>query len=122
MRSLPRHETTEKPYARDAARKSFHDAVLDYCLHIVTTSGADQHHRRLWGTLALMRCVGSSPAAEAEDNGGARSGFRAEPAAGDGHRSVGSAAEGVAGDAGGGFVRIGADWGRDGNAHLGRRG
>lgn len=67
VRSFPRHDTAEKPYAFDAAQKSFHDAVLDYCLHVVTTSGTDQHHRRLafWGTLALMRCVGSSPAAAA---------------------------------------------------------
>lgn len=67
QRSFPRHETTEKPYALDAAHKSFHEAVLDYCLHVVTTSASDQHHRRLafWGTLALMRCVGSSPAAAA---------------------------------------------------------
>jgi len=67
LRSFPRHETTEKPYALDAAHKSLHDAVLDYCLHVVTTSGSDQNHRRhaFWGTLALMRCVGSSPAAAA---------------------------------------------------------
>jgi ERCC4-related helicase len=67
VRSFPRHETTEKPYALDATHKSFHEAVLDYCLNVVTTSGADQNRRRLafWGTLALMRCVGSSPAAAA---------------------------------------------------------
>jgi superfamily II DNA or RNA helicase len=67
QRSFPRHETTEKPYALDLAHKAFHEAALDYCLHVVTTSGSDPHHRRLafWGTLALMRCVGSSPAAAA---------------------------------------------------------
>jgi superfamily II DNA or RNA helicase len=67
MRTFARHETTEKPYELDAAHKSFHEAVLDYCLEVVTTSGADQNRRRLafWGTLALMRCVGSSPAAAA---------------------------------------------------------
>ena len=66
-RSFPRHETTEKPYDLDSAHKAFHEAVLDYCLEIVSTSGEDQNRRRLafWGTLALMRCVGSSPAAAA---------------------------------------------------------
>ena len=34
-RSFPRHETTEKTYTFEAAQKSFHDAVLDYCLHVV---------------------------------------------------------------------------------------
>jgi superfamily II DNA or RNA helicase len=67
VRTFARHETTEKPYELDVAHKSFHEAVLDYCLEVVTTSGADQNRRRLafWGTLALMRCVGSSPAAAA---------------------------------------------------------
>jgi superfamily II DNA or RNA helicase len=66
-RSFPRHETTEKSYDLDSAHKAFNEAVLDYCLEIVTTSGEDQNRRRLafWGTLALMRCVGSSPAAAA---------------------------------------------------------
>jgi superfamily II DNA or RNA helicase len=66
-RSFPRHETAEKPYDLGSAHKGFHEAVLDYCLEIVSTSGEDQNRRRLafWGTLALMRCVGSSPAAAA---------------------------------------------------------
>jgi superfamily II DNA or RNA helicase len=66
-RVFPRHETTERPYDLNTDHKSFHDAVLDYCLGVVEGAGHDQHHRRLalWGTLALMRCVGSSPAAAA---------------------------------------------------------
>jgi superfamily II DNA or RNA helicase len=66
-RTFPRHETTEQAYPLDTAHQAFHEAVLDYCLSVVTTSGEDQHRRRLafWGTLALMRCVGSSPAAAA---------------------------------------------------------
>jgi superfamily II DNA or RNA helicase len=66
-RTFPRHETKEHPYPLDSAHQAFHEAVLDYCLSVVTTSGDDQHRRRLafWGTLALMRCVGSSPAAAA---------------------------------------------------------
>jgi superfamily II DNA or RNA helicase len=65
--SFPKHETTENAYRLDAAHLAFHEAVLDYCLEVVTTSGSDYHKRRLafWGTLALMRCVGSSPAAAA---------------------------------------------------------
>ena len=49
------------------AHRAFHDAVLDYCLGVVEGAGPDQRRRRLafWGTLALMRCVGSSPAAAA---------------------------------------------------------
>src|SRR5208282_6855505 len=48
-------------------RCSARRAVLDYCLGVVDGAGLDQRHRRLafWGTLALMRCVGSSPAAAA---------------------------------------------------------
>ncbi len=44
---------------------SLHDAVLDYCLGVVEQAGGELRNRRLafWGTLALMRCVGSSPAA-----------------------------------------------------------
>jgi len=64
-RVFPRHETAERPYKLTDAHNSFHDAVLDYCLGIVEGAGPDQRRRRLafWGTLALMRCVGSSPAA-----------------------------------------------------------
>jgi superfamily II DNA or RNA helicase len=66
-RTFPRHETKENPYSFNAAHRAFHDAVLDYCLGVVEGVGPDQRRRRLafWGTLALMRCVGSSPAAAA---------------------------------------------------------
>ena len=66
-RAFPRHETAERPYDLSNDHRSFHDAVLDYCLGVVEGAGSDQRHRRLafWGTLALMRCVGSSPAAAA---------------------------------------------------------
>lgn len=64
-RAFPRHETTEMPYALSKAHLDFQDAVLDYCLGVVSRAGTGQRERRLafWGTLALMRCVGSSPAA-----------------------------------------------------------
>ena len=61
----PRHDTTEKTYRFNPAHQSFHDAVLDYCLGVVEGAGSDKRNRRMafWSTLALMRCVGSSPAA-----------------------------------------------------------
>lgn len=64
-RSFPKHETTEFPYRLDRDHLAFHEAVLDYCFGIVSRAGTGQRERRLafWGTLALMRCVGSSPAA-----------------------------------------------------------
>lgn len=45
------------------AHRDFQEAVLDYCFGIV--SQVDQGKRNVSpsGTLALMRCVGSSPAA-----------------------------------------------------------
>ncbi|MER8565942.1 DEAD/DEAH box helicase [Mesorhizobium sp. M0924] len=66
-RSFPRHESSESPYNFDNMHSAFHDAVLDYCLGVVEGAGSGQRERRLafWGTLALMRCVGSSPAAAA---------------------------------------------------------
>lgn len=60
-----RHETKELAYKLDSNHTSFHEAVLDYCLEVVQKAGSDQRSQRLafWGTLALMRCVGSSPLA-----------------------------------------------------------
>src|SRR5205085_10172174 len=55
----------ERAYNLDEEHRALHDAVLDYCLGVVEGAGPDTRRRRLafWGTLALMRCVGSSPAA-----------------------------------------------------------
>jgi superfamily II DNA or RNA helicase len=66
-RVFPKHEAAERPYKLSEAHRAFHDAVLDYCLGVVEGAGPNQRQRRLafWGTLALMRCVGSSPAAAA---------------------------------------------------------
>jgi superfamily II DNA or RNA helicase len=66
-RVFPRHETKESAYRFTPEHHAFHDAVLNYCLGVVEGAGPDQRQRRLafWGTLALMRCVGSSPAAAA---------------------------------------------------------
>jgi superfamily II DNA or RNA helicase len=64
-RAFPKHETTEFHYRLSKAHLEFQEAVLDYCLGVVARAGSGQRERRLafWGTLALMRCVGSSPAA-----------------------------------------------------------
>ena len=63
--AFPKHETTEMPYALSKAELDFQEAVLDYCLGVVSRTGENQRERRLasWSTLALMRCIGSSPAA-----------------------------------------------------------
>jgi len=64
-RAFPKHETTEFSYRLSKPHLDFQESVLDYCLGIVSRAGEAQRERRLafWGTLALMRCVGSSPAA-----------------------------------------------------------
>ena len=64
-RAFPKHQTTETPYPLSKAYLDFQEAVLDYCLGVVSRAGTSQRERRLafWGTLALMRCVGSSPTA-----------------------------------------------------------
>src|SRR3954470_19590356 len=66
-RTFPRHYATELPYRFDPAAQIFHDAVLDWCLGVVERAGDGARVARLafWGVLALMRCVGSSPAAAA---------------------------------------------------------
>ncbi|WOI56720.1 DEAD/DEAH box helicase [Palleronia sp. LCG004] len=64
-RSFPKHETTEHAYRLSSEHLAFQEAVLDYCLEVVSKAGEQKRDQRLafWGTLALMRCVGSSPAA-----------------------------------------------------------
>ncbi len=63
--SFPRRETKELTYGSRARGSSFFDGVLDYCAAVVEAAGGDERRQRLnfWGTLALMRCVASSPAA-----------------------------------------------------------
>ncbi|OJF92628.1 DEAD/DEAH box helicase [Pararhizobium antarcticum] len=64
-RAFPKHETTESAYRLSQTHLDFQEAVLDYCFGVVSRAGSGQREQRLafWGTLALMRCVGSSPAA-----------------------------------------------------------
>ena len=62
---FPRREVTERTYKLSGEWQAFFDEVLDYCATVVESAGADERRQRLnfWGTLALMRCVASSPAA-----------------------------------------------------------
>jgi superfamily II DNA or RNA helicase len=63
-RLFPTPEKKEETYRlhRDAAQ--FFSDVLDYCAEVTERAG-DQRRQRLafWGTLALMRCIASSPVA-----------------------------------------------------------
>ena len=62
---FPRRETKELTYKLGGAWEAFFDDVLDYCAEVVETGAGDELRQRLdfWGTLALLRCTGSSPAA-----------------------------------------------------------
>ncbi len=62
---FPRRETANQPYALSGQWEGFFESVLDYCSAVVERAGEDERRQRLnfWGTLALMRCVASSPAA-----------------------------------------------------------
>lgn len=64
-RAFPKHETTEFAYPLSKEHLAFQEAAIDYCLGVVARAGTGKREQRLafWGTLALMRCVGSSPAA-----------------------------------------------------------
>ncbi|WP_029011364.1 DEAD/DEAH box helicase [Azospirillum halopraeferens] len=64
-RAFPKHDPKEAAFRLSPAHLRFQEAVLDHCLGVVSRAGTGQRERRLafWGTLALMRCVGSSPAA-----------------------------------------------------------
>lgn len=62
---FPKRKTKELTYRLTGTWDRFFEAVLDYCATTVDAAGGDEHRKRrsFWGTLALMRCVASSPAA-----------------------------------------------------------
>lgn len=62
---FPQRETTELTYKLSGHWESFFQSVLDDCRDVTERAGDDERRQRLsfWGTLALMRCVASSPAA-----------------------------------------------------------
>lgn len=63
--TFPKREEDEEAYTLAGEHQAFLELVLDYCTAVVDRVGADERRQRLafWGTLALMRCVSSSPAA-----------------------------------------------------------
>lgn len=65
QRTFPKHLETDVTYTLTGEHAEFQERVLDYCLAVTQRVGTDERRRRLafWGTLALMRCVGSSPSA-----------------------------------------------------------
>ncbi|MCK6530782.1 DEAD/DEAH box helicase [Myxococcota bacterium] len=64
-RIFPRRETKEITYQLTGEWDAFIRAVLDYCASVVQSAEGDERRQRLnfWGTLALLRCASSSPAA-----------------------------------------------------------
>jgi hypothetical protein len=63
---FPTRETAERSYRLSGDFERFYGEVLDYCAEVVEAEQGEQRRRlAFWGTLALMRCVGSSPAAAA---------------------------------------------------------
>lgn len=67
-RLFPKRETKELTYRLSGAWEKLFHAVLDYCAGVVQAAEGDAKRTRLdfFGTLALMRCVASSPAAAAQ--------------------------------------------------------
>lgn len=59
------HKTLDREYPLNQDHLDFQEAALDYCFGLVARAGDGKREQRLafWGTLALMRCIGSSPAA-----------------------------------------------------------
>lgn len=54
----------DAPYSLIGDFQTFQEDVLEYCLGVATKADGEGARRlAFWGTLALMRCVGSSPAA-----------------------------------------------------------
>jgi superfamily II DNA or RNA helicase len=60
---FPKRETSELTYKLTGQWLTFLEHVIDYCAEVVEAAGQDERKRRLnfWGTLALLRCVSSSP-------------------------------------------------------------
>lgn len=63
---FPQREDTEIKYRLTGDYERFYGAILDYCAEAVASEEGELRQRlAFWGTLSLMRCVGSSPAAAA---------------------------------------------------------
>jgi superfamily II DNA or RNA helicase len=79
-RAFPKHLEREAPYALTGDFATFQEDVLDYCLGVTERATGAGRRLAFWGTLALMRCVGSSPAAAASALRNRRDGLAAEEA------------------------------------------
>jgi len=63
-RIFAKHLDKPAPYSLSGDFLTFQEDVLDYCVGITQRANGDRARRlAFWSTLALMRCVGSSPAA-----------------------------------------------------------
>ena len=63
---FPQHETSELKYRLTGEYEEFYGKILDYCAEVIeSVEGETKQRLAFWGTLALMQCVGSSPAAAA---------------------------------------------------------
>jgi superfamily II DNA or RNA helicase len=61
---FPQREISELKYRFSGAYERFYGAILDYCAGVIASEEGELRQRlAFWGTLSLMRCVGSSPAA-----------------------------------------------------------
>lgn len=67
-RVFPDRQVAELTYRLTGPWDRLFEDVLDYCATVTRAAGEDARRQRLtfWGTLALMRCVSSSPAAAAQ--------------------------------------------------------
>jgi len=64
---FPIREARDLPYRLAGAHERLFNDILGYCADLVRSADGERHRRlAFWGTLALMRCVGSSPAAAAQ--------------------------------------------------------
>lgn len=63
-RAFAKSYSKDVPYTLAGDFLTFQEDVLDYCLGIAVQADGEKNRRlAFWGTLALMRCVGSSAAA-----------------------------------------------------------
>jgi superfamily II DNA or RNA helicase len=63
---FPQREVADVKYSLSGAYESFYGEIIDYCAEKVEAEQGELRQRlAFWGMLALMRCVGSSPAAAA---------------------------------------------------------
>jgi ERCC4-related helicase len=61
---FPEKRTAEIQYRLAGEHERFYSEIIKYCAEVIDSQQGDRRRRlAFWGTLALMRCVGSSPAA-----------------------------------------------------------